>query len=104
MSTTHIEDAHAHLENALAHHETGHYAAARRETRAAKALLETAIADAKPAQHDDVANPTGNTGAQTSAGQSPRSLLTPEQRRQRDQLASCQIAYRERLRQQGMRR
>lgn len=104
MSTANIEDAHAHLENALAHHETGHYAAAQRETRAAKALLETAIADAKPAEHDEISNPTANAGAQVSNGQAPRALLTPEQRRQCDQLRGCQLGYDAKLRAMGVRK
>jgi hypothetical protein len=99
---SHLTDANAHLENALAHHAAGRHAKVRSCIEAAQRCVQRAI-DEQPTEHDPVANPTAVTGAQVSSGQAPRAF-DPEVRSQQDQLGSCQVAYQERMRQMRAKR
>lgn len=97
-SLFHMNEADGHLEQALEHHAAGRNASVKRRIELARAALERAI-EAHPSYQD----PTAEQGAQTSDGQSPRSLLDPETRRRRDQLESCRIGYEVRRRRAELR-
>ena len=75
-------------------------AAAHGKLRDAHDAIARSIRD-EPDSHDPITNPTAAQGAQTSNGQSPRGL-SPDQIRQRDQLAGCRLGYDARLRQMGV--
>jgi hypothetical protein len=94
-----IRDAADHLDAALEHHAAGRHSSVKRRVELARACIQRAI-DANG--HDAETNPTAAAGAQTSAGQSSGEsgrAHEPKSIRERDQLASCRLAYQERMRQ-----
>jgi hypothetical protein len=86
-----LEEARTHLAVALEHHAAGRHSAVKRRIELARSAIDDVL-DAHSA-----ANPTAEMGAQVSDGQSPRTF-TPEQIRQRDQLAGCRAGYEARMR------
>jgi hypothetical protein len=85
-----LTDAKKQIAAALNHHDDGRYGAARRAVQAAGESIDRAIKASDGI--DPIANPTGAMGAQASNGPQPRSL-DHEERRRRDQLKSCDLAY-----------
>ncbi len=102
----HGEQLGTHLHNALDAHVYADSDALGKHLRAAERsqdLLKAAHRDLEAAigtGHDPAANPSAAMGAQTSDGQSPRAF-TPDQIRQRDQLAGCRAGYEARMRALG---
>jgi hypothetical protein len=108
----HAQAAAAHLKRARNAHANGDDAAVQRCHRAAAASLGeldraldaigSSLAESNDSDgHDPIANPSAAQGAQVSSGRAPRSF-DPETRRQQDQLESCRIAHRERMRQMNV--
>jgi hypothetical protein len=82
---TAIGEACAHLDRALEHHAKHLHGHVKTAVEDAQRCLQRVIG-AKPATVSGIANPTGNAGAQTSAGQSSRATTRAERREELQRL------------------